>query len=68
MEEQILQSAARAAALQQQGGDYPFPLTESERLIQSQQREQALREELEAALAQLRDPPPLRPTPNLRVP
>ena len=55
MEEQILQSAARAAALQQQGGDYPFPLTESERLIQSQQREQALREELEAALAQLRE-------------
>ncbi|MBR4134705.1 MAG: conjugative transposon protein TraM, partial [Bacteroidales bacterium] len=35
-------------------GDYPFPLTESERLIQSQQREEALREELEAALAQLR--------------
>ena len=55
MEEQIRQSAARAAALQQQGGDYPFPLTESERLIQSQQREQALREELEAALAQLRE-------------
>ena len=55
MEEQLRQSAARAAALQQQSGDYPFPLTESERLIQSQQREQALREELEAALAQLRE-------------
>ena len=55
MEEQLRQSASRAAALQQQGGDYPFPLTESERLIQSQQREEALREELEAALAQLRE-------------
>ena len=55
MEEQLRQSASRAAALQQQGEDYPFPLTESERLIQSQQREQALREELEAALAQLRE-------------
>ena len=55
MEEQLRQSAERAAALQKQGGDYPFPLTESERLIQSQQREQALREELEAALAQLRE-------------
>ena len=55
MEEQLRRSAERAAALQQQSGDYPFPLTESERLIQSQQREQALREELEAALAQLRD-------------
>ena len=54
MEVQLRQSAARAAALQQ-SGDYPFPLTESERLIQSQQREQALREELEAALAQLRE-------------
>ena len=64
MEEQLRQSASRAAALQQQGEDYPFPLTESERLIQSQQREQALREELEAALAQLReqsaDPEPQR--------
>ena len=55
MEEQLRQSASRAAELQQQGGDYPFPLTESERLIQSQQREQALREELEAALVQLRE-------------
>ena len=55
MEEQLRRSAERAAALQQQSGDYPFPLTESERLIQSQQREQALREELEAALAQLRE-------------
>ena len=55
MEEQLRRSAGRAAALQQQSGDYPFPLTESERLIQSQQREQALREELEAALAQLRE-------------
>ena len=54
MEEQLRRSAERAAALQQ-SGDYPFPLTESERLIQSQQREQALREELEAALAQLRE-------------
>ena len=55
MEEKLRQSASRAAALQQQRGDYPFPLTESERLIQSQQREEALREELEAALAQLRE-------------
>ena len=55
MEEQLRRSAERAAALQQQSGDYPFPLTESERLIQSQQREQALREELEQALAQLRE-------------
>ena len=54
MEQQLRRSAERAAALQQ-SGDYPFPLTESERLIQSQQREQALREELEAALAQLRE-------------
>ena len=54
MEEQLRRSADRAAALQQDG-DYPFPLTESERLIQSQQREQALREELEATLAQLRE-------------
>ena len=55
MERQLHQSADRAAALQQQDGDYPFPLTERERLIQSQQREQALREELEQALAQLRE-------------
>ena len=55
MEERLDESARRAAALQRQDGDYPFPLTESERLIQSQQREQALREELEAALAQLRE-------------
>ena len=55
MEERIRQSAGRAAALRQSDGEYPFPLTESERLIQSQQREQALREELEAALAQLRE-------------
>ena len=55
MEEQLRRSAERAAALQQQSGDYPFPLTESERLIQSQQREQALREELDAALQQLRE-------------
>ena len=55
MEEQLQRSAARAAALQRQDGDYPFPLTESERLIQSQQREAALREELEQALAQLRE-------------
>ena len=55
MEEQLRKSAARAAALQRQDGDYPFPLTESERLIQSQQREAALREELEQVLAQLRE-------------
>ena len=55
MERQLRQSADRAAALQQQDGDYPIPLTERERLIQSQQREQALREELEQALAQLRE-------------
>lgn len=54
MEEQLRRSADRAAALQQDV-DYPFPLTESERLIQSQQREQALREELDAALQQLRE-------------
>ena len=54
MEEQLRRSAERAAALQQQSGDYPFPLTESERLIQAQQREEALREELEAALEQIR--------------
>ena len=51
MERQLRQSADRAAALQQQDGDYPFPLTERERLIQSQQHEQALREELEQALS-----------------
>ena len=54
MEERLDGSARRAEALRQDG-DYPFPLTESERLIQSQQREQALREELEQALAQLRE-------------
>jgi conjugative transposon TraM protein len=52
VEETIRRSASRGEAVA--GGDYPFPLTESERLIQSQQREEALREELEAALAQLR--------------
>ena len=55
MEEQLQRSVARAAALQRQEGDCPFPLTESERLIQAQQREEALREELEQALAQLRE-------------
>jgi len=55
MEEQLRESAERASALQGLDGDYPFPLTESERLIQSQQREEALREELEQALAQLRE-------------
>lgn len=54
MEAELRRSAERAAALQQDG-DYPFPLTESERLIQAQQREEALREELEQALAQLRE-------------
>ena len=52
VEEALRRSASRGEAVA--SGDYPFPLTESERLIQSQQREEALREELEAALAQLR--------------
>ena len=52
VEESLRRSADRGEAMMT--GDYPFPLTESERLIQSQQREDALREELEAALAQLR--------------
>jgi conjugative transposon TraM protein len=52
VEETIRRSASRGEAIA--SGDYPFPLTESERLIQSQQREEALREELEAALVQLR--------------
>lgn len=52
VEETLRRSASRGEA--KANGDYPFPLTESERLIQSQQREEALREELEAALAQLR--------------
>ena len=52
VEETLRRSASRGEAMS--SGDYPFPLTESERLIQSQQREEALREELEAALAQLR--------------
>ncbi len=52
VEETLRRSASRGEALA--SGDYPFPLTESERLIQSRQREEALREELEAALAQLR--------------
>ena len=52
VEETLRRSANRGEAVA--NGDYPFPLTESERLIQSQQREEALREELEAALAQLR--------------
>ncbi len=55
IEEQLRQSAERAAALRMPDDDYPFALSESERLIQAQQREQALREELEAALAQLRE-------------
>ena len=54
MEAELRRSTERAAALQQESG-YPFPLTESERLIQAQQREEALREELEQALAQLRE-------------
>ena len=52
VEETLRRSANRGEAVA--SGDYPFPLTESERLIQSQQREEALREELEAALSQLR--------------
>ena len=52
VEETLRRSAERGEAVA--SGDYPFPLTESERLIQSQQREEALRDELEAALAQLR--------------
>ena len=55
MEELLRQSASRAAVLQQKDEGYPLPVTESERLIQSQQREAALRQELEAALAQLRE-------------
>ena len=55
IEEQLRQSAERAAALPMPDDDYPLALSESERLIQAQQREQALREELEAALAQLRE-------------
>ena len=53
VEETLRRSAERGEAVA--SGDYPFPLTESERLIQSQQREEALREELEQALAQLRE-------------
>ena len=52
VEATLRRSASRGEAVV--SDDYPFPLTESERLIQSQQREEALREELEAALAQLR--------------
>lgn len=52
IEELLRRSAERAATMP--ADDYPFPLTENERLIQSQQREEALREELEQALAQLR--------------
>ena len=52
VEETLRRSASRGEAIA--SGDSPFPLTASERLIQSQQREEALREELEAALAQLR--------------
>ena len=52
VEETLRRSAERGEAVA--SGDYPFPLTERERLLQSQQREEALREELEAALAQLR--------------
>ena len=44
VEETLRRSAERGEAVA--SGDYPFPLTESERLIQSQQREEALREEL----------------------
>ena len=43
VEETLRRSAERGEAVA--SGDYPFPLTESERLIQSQQREEALREE-----------------------
>ena len=54
MEARLAQSAERAAAMRSAGG-YPFPLTESEQLIQSRQREEALREELGQALAQIRE-------------
>ena len=76
VEETLRRSAERGEAVA--SGDYPFPLTESERLIQSQQREEALREELEAALAQLRaqseasvtgsqTPAPAQPQPESRA-
>ena len=76
VEETLRRSAERGEAVA--SGDYPFPLTESERLIQSQQREEALREELEAALAQLRaqseasvtgsqTPAPTQPQPESRA-
>ena len=54
VEARLAQSAERAIAMRS-AGDNPFPLTEDERLIQSRQREEALREELEAALAQIRE-------------
>ena len=53
VEQSLRQSAGRGEAMARE--DYPFALTESERLIQSRQREEALREDLEAALAQLRE-------------
>ena len=76
VEETLRRSAERGEAVA--SGDYPFPLTESERLIQSQQREEALREELDAALAQLRaqseasvtgsqTPAPTQPQPESRA-
>ncbi|MBO6238528.1 MAG: conjugative transposon protein TraM, partial [Bacteroidales bacterium] len=76
VEETLRRSAERGEAVA--SGDYPFPLTESERLIQSQQREEALREVLEAALAQLcaqseasvtgsQTPAPTQPQPESRA-
>ena len=51
VEETLRRSAERGEAVA--SGDYPFPLTESERLVESQQREGAHREEPAAASAQL---------------
>ena len=52
MEEQLRQSAERGAGLQDTES---FPLTERERLIQSQARERQLQQELDQALSQIRE-------------
>ena len=52
MEEQLRQSAERGT--QMQNGDAPLALSESEQLIQSQQRERELQTQLNNALAEIR--------------
>ena len=52
MQQQLQQSAERGNSLQ---GEAPLALSDAERLIQSQQRERELQEQLDKALAEIRE-------------